>query len=303
MPAPRSTPDERIVLTHHALTRHAKRLRRWAASRGLALTTSQSQESLAEVFGQKDWNTLLALVQRAGGSEVASFSDPACLSPDTSVTLHRQGQKMGVPVDQLDEGDVVRGEVTAAMIHPDFPVWDHDAQTLPSFLMMADTWGMDRLVFSKGQPVLGFANGSALTVTMSDRDLFAREISKAWAVLSPQGGSSDATRFQRNLGEQPGGTKMVVSRSPDATIFEFIVDYLAEAPPSLKQLLQDQEDALTMLEHADLVVTTMHADPNGPAAVFQKLKDRIQGHDVSHVVIEGPPEMRLSPLSPSPPDV
>lgn len=58
-------PSARATLTPHALRRHAKRLRREMAAVGVTLTTAASQETLARVFGFKNWHEAERVCQAA----------------------------------------------------------------------------------------------------------------------------------------------------------------------------------------------------------------------------------------------
>lgn len=60
-----SSPSSGIVLTPHALTRHAKRLRQLLAEHQIALSTAQSQEAFARVLGMKNWHEAQTLCSRA----------------------------------------------------------------------------------------------------------------------------------------------------------------------------------------------------------------------------------------------
>lgn len=56
-----------IVLTPHALTRHAKRLRTLLARHSVTLTTTQSQEAFAQVLGMKNWHEAQTLCAKVHG--------------------------------------------------------------------------------------------------------------------------------------------------------------------------------------------------------------------------------------------
>lgn len=71
-------PPSGLVLTRHALTRHAKRLRQLLADHGVALTATQSQEAFARVLGLKNWHEAHTLCAKLEGPRVRT---PEASSP------------------------------------------------------------------------------------------------------------------------------------------------------------------------------------------------------------------------------
>jgi hypothetical protein len=101
-------PDDssaRVTLTSHALRRHAKRIRREMAAVGVTLTTAASQETLARVFGFKNWHEADRMCQAANrkpdGSARAS-ADPS--EPKRWFLGKPSGETMWTPDPHVDTG-------------------------------------------------------------------------------------------------------------------------------------------------------------------------------------------------------
>jgi defect in organelle trafficking protein DotB len=102
-----------IVLTPHALSRHAKRLRGLLAEHGVTLTATQSQEAFARVLGMKNWHEAHQRCQQGPAllsTPMAPASSSLAAAGSPMETWHRASAALGVyqeePTDRLEAKDI-----------------------------------------------------------------------------------------------------------------------------------------------------------------------------------------------------
>lgn len=157
--------DPRLVISMHALSRHAKRLRKLMASQGITLTTTQSQEHLAQVFGFKNWHAVRAVCDQAPGANVKN-----CLKAE--------------------------GE-------PPFKPWT-STEGLDDFLARMATLDMDTIHLSPNHIIHGQKRFQTMIVNLSDEAL-SEAILHHWIQITFQdAGDNDAILHQihRNDGSK-----------------------------------------------------------------------------------------------------
>lgn len=122
-----------LVITHHAMTRHAKRLRKIFAQNGVPLSTTESQEVLAKVFGLRNWHAALALFGPVPTASAEATKESALIDFKNSLSPW-------TPMESLD----------------DFFLRTHQA-------------GIERWVLSEGETVIGFDHAAQSTVLSQEK--------------------------------------------------------------------------------------------------------------------------------------